>query len=138
MTTWVAEKCRWQLYNKITSIKPSAFVGLLICYMYLINIWNMKHTRHKSLAFLHTDRHRNLQVLVYRQTQKSSCSCIQTDTEIFTFLYTDTKIFMFFNTDRHRNLHILLYRQRNLHVLLYTHKGIFTFLYTATDIFMFL
>jgi hypothetical protein len=27
MATWVAETCRWLLYNKITFINPSAFVG---------------------------------------------------------------------------------------------------------------
>lgn len=103
-------------------------IGLLICYLHLINLWNMKHTRHKPLTFLHTDKHRNLHVLVYShgylhvlvqrqksspsfmQTQKSSCSFIQRDTEIFIFLYTDTEIFMVLYTDRHRYLHVLVYR----------------------------
>ena len=36
MVTWVAETFWWPLCNKITFIKPSAFVGLLI---YLIGLW---------------------------------------------------------------------------------------------------
>lgn len=124
------------MYNKITSIKPGALVGLSTSYMHLINIWNMKHTNHKTLH-----------VRVYRQAQKSSCSCIQTQkssrsciqthrylhvlayrhrnlhvlvnrqTEIFTFLYTDTDIFTFLYTDRHRNLHVILYRQTQKNIM---------------------
>ena len=120
--------------------------------------------------FLYTDRHRNLQVLVYRQTQvssflvyshgylhvlytetqKSSCSCIQTssfscvetqkssrpciqtDTEIFTFFYTDTGIFMFLCTHRYRNLYVLVYRQtqKSSRSFIQTDTEIFTFFYT--------
>jgi len=41
----VAETCWWPLYNKITSIKPSAFVGFFIHFMHVINARNMKHNK---------------------------------------------------------------------------------------------
>ena len=106
--------------------------------------------------FLYTDRHRNLQVLVYRQTQVSSFLVyshgylhvlVHRDTEIFMFLYTDififlcrdTEIFTSLYTDRHRNLHVLLYGHRYLHVLVYTQiqKSLRSCIQTDTEIFTF-
>jgi len=67
--------------------------------------------------FLYTDRYRNLHVLEYRQTQKSSRSFIQ------------PRISSCSCTQRHRNLHVLVYRHSNLYVLIYRHKSLHVLLY---------
>jgi len=45
MAAWVARTCRCLLYNKITLIHSSAFFGIYLKKLYLINTRNMEHKK---------------------------------------------------------------------------------------------
>ena len=45
MAAWVAQTCLWLLCNKITLIHSSAFIGISLKMLYLINTRNMEHER---------------------------------------------------------------------------------------------
>ena len=45
MAAWVARTCRWLLCNKITLIYPSAFFGISLKNLYLINTRNIEHKK---------------------------------------------------------------------------------------------